>query len=48
MVAQILVTLHMFYLRQKNKLKERVIAGEMEDERRINTGDCDIHFKYRI
>jgi hypothetical protein len=46
-VANILVTIHLFYLLRLNKEKRAIIAGEREDTRKKTTGDRDLEFTYR-
>ena len=47
-VAQCLITAHMLWLRNQNKIKERVVSGEQAETRKRTTGDRDINFVYRI
>lgn len=45
-VAQITVAAFGFYLRRENRVKEQIASGEIEDSRRIRTGDAEVEFKY--
>lgn len=45
-VAQVTVAAFGFYLRRETKIKEQIAAGEIEDTRRIRTGDAEVEFKY--
>lgn len=47
-VAECLVTIHWFYLRRQEKEKREILAGNKEDKRAIQSGDRDIHFRYRL
>ncbi|KAI0480765.1 major facilitator superfamily domain-containing protein [Xylariaceae sp. FL0804] len=47
-VAEVLVTIHYFYLARLNKEKKAILAGEKEDARARKTGDRDLHFEYRL
>ncbi|PYH87550.1 MFS general substrate transporter [Aspergillus ellipticus CBS 707.79] len=44
-VAQIIVVLHMVYIRRENAHKEAILAGK-EDTRRVRTGDGELEFRY--
>ncbi|KAI1291185.1 high-affinity nicotinic acid transporter-like protein [Xylaria venustula] len=46
-VAEILITIHYFYLVRKNNEKRAISAGEKEDTRAKRTGDRDVQFEYR-
>ncbi|KAL4786832.1 MFS general substrate transporter [Aspergillus varians] len=47
-VSQGLIGLHIWYLRKENGVKQRIVAGEIEDIRKTRTGDRDVNYKYRI
>ncbi|KAL3459101.1 putative MFS transporter [Aspergillus heterothallicus] len=47
-VAEVLITVHIIYLRRQNRVKERILSGEIEDTRVKSTGDRDVEYKYRI
>lgn len=45
-VAQVVIGMHALYLRKENSAKEKIAAGEIEDTRRMQTGDAEVDFKY--
>lgn len=45
-VAQGVVTAHALYLRQENRVKAEILEGKMEDQRRVQSGDAELEFKY--
>jgi hypothetical protein len=45
-VSQVAVAGYGFYLRRENKIKEQIASGEIEDTRRVQTGDGEVEFKY--
>lgn len=45
-VAQVVIGIHAMYLRRENSVKEKIESGEMEDRRRMQTGDATVDFKY--
>lgn len=45
-VSQVTVAAFGFYLRRENKVKDQIAAGEIEDTRRVRTGDAEVEFKY--
>ncbi|KAI0383984.1 high-affinity nicotinic acid transporter-like protein [Hypomontagnella monticulosa] len=47
-VAEILISIHLIYLNRQNKEKERILAGEIEDNRSKKTGDRAADFIYRV
>lgn len=46
-VAEVLIVVHVLYLRRLNRAKERILVGEV-DTRKRRTGDGDVHYTYRI
>ncbi|PGH09856.1 hypothetical protein AJ79_05582 [Helicocarpus griseus UAMH5409] len=47
-VAQGLIVLNLFYLKYCDRVKAKIKSGEIEDKRKIRTGDRDLDFKYHI
>ena len=47
-VAEVLISIHLIYLRYMNKQKEQILAGEVEDTRKLTTGDRELEFRYRV
>jgi hypothetical protein len=47
-VAQVLIAGKIVYVRMCNRQKERILAGEIEDTRKIKTGDRELDFKYHM
>lgn len=47
-VSQLLILSKIFYIKRQNALKEKIVAGEMEDKRRVTDGDRALDFKYHI
>lgn len=47
-VSQCLIAGKIWYVRRQNAVKERIVSGEMEDERRFKTGDRELDFRYHI
>ncbi|KAJ5873034.1 uncharacterized protein N7529_005387 [Penicillium soppii] len=45
-VAQCAVAGFGFYLRRENKIKDQIASGEIEETRRVRTGDGEVDFKY--
>ncbi|KAF7712980.1 MFS-type transporter [Penicillium ucsense] len=45
-VSQIAVTFFGFYLRRENQVKARIENDEIQDTRRVQTGDAAVDFKY--
>ena len=37
-----------WYVRRENAVKERIMRGEVEDKRRVRTGDGEVDFRYHI
>jgi sugar phosphate permease len=47
-LAQVLIGIKYLYIRCCNSLKEKIQAGEVEDTRRVKTGDWELDFKYHL
>ncbi|KAJ9129341.1 MFS transporter [Coniochaeta hoffmannii] len=47
-VAQCLIVGKWFYIRRQNSLKSRIAKGEIEDTRKVKTGDRELDFKYHL
>ncbi|KAF2168734.1 hypothetical protein M409DRAFT_65153 [Zasmidium cellare ATCC 36951] len=47
-VSQLVILAKMWYIRSCGKLKERVANGEVEDTRKVKTGDWALDFKYHL
>jgi hypothetical protein len=45
-VSQVAVAAYGFYLRRENQVKDQIASGEIEDTRRIRSGDAEVEFKY--
>jgi hypothetical protein len=47
-LSQVLIVAKVFYVKQQNRMKERIESGEIEDKRKVKTGDHELDFKYHI
>ena len=47
-VSQFLILGKVFYIKRQNAIKEKIIAGEMDDKRKVTDGDRELDFKYHI
>ncbi|KKZ61730.1 hypothetical protein EMCG_03759 [[Emmonsia] crescens] len=47
-VAQGLIVVYFFYLKHCDKMKLKIKNGEIEDTRKVKTGDWDLDFKYHL
>jgi hypothetical protein len=47
-VSQCLILGKIWYVKRKNAEKERIVAGEKEDTRKVKDGDRALDFKYHI
>lgn len=47
-VAQLLIVGKMMYVKMCNQKKERIAKGEIEDDRKVKTGDRELDFKYHL
>jgi hypothetical protein len=36
------------YIKRCNRVKEKIASGEMEDNRKVKTGDGELDFRYHI
>jgi hypothetical protein len=46
--SQCLIAGKILYVKKENKLKARIANGEVEDKRRVKTGDREVDFLYHI
>jgi hypothetical protein len=47
-LSQCLIAGKIWYVKKENKLKERIAQGELEDKRRVKSGDREVEFRYHI
>lgn len=47
-VSQVLIVAKYFYIKRQNDLKDRISRGEIEDTRKVKTGDRELDFKYHL
>jgi hypothetical protein len=47
-VAQLLILVQIWYLKTCTTKKQKIANGEMQDTRKVKTGDWDLNFKYHI
>jgi predicted MFS family arabinose efflux permease len=47
-VAELLILTKAYYINRCTKKKEMIASGEIEDTRKVKTGDWDLDFKYHI
>ncbi|KAH8904695.1 MFS general substrate transporter [Coniochaeta sp. PMI_546] len=47
-VAQVLIVVKWLYIRRQNSLKSKIAKGEIEDKRKVKTGDRELDFKYHL
>jgi len=47
-LSQCLIAGKIWYVRKENAVKESIMRGEMEDKRRVKTGDGEVDFRYHI
>jgi hypothetical protein len=47
-LSQVLIAVKILYVKRQNTLKERISSGEVEDERKVRTGDREVDFRYHI
>jgi hypothetical protein len=47
-VAQLLIAAKILYVMMCNRTKERILKGEIEDTRKVKTGDRELDFKYHL
>ncbi|KAF9873327.1 major facilitator superfamily transporter [Colletotrichum karsti] len=46
--SQVLIVAKWLYIRHLNKVKARIASGEIEDTRKVQTGDRAVDFKYHL
>ncbi|KAK0667079.1 major facilitator superfamily domain-containing protein [Cercophora samala] len=47
-LAQLLILFTWLYIRRCNLLKEQIATGQVQDKRRVKTGDWELDFKYHL
>ncbi|OIW26939.1 MFS transporter [Coniochaeta ligniaria NRRL 30616] len=47
-VAQLLIIVKWLYIRRENSIKSKIAKGEIEDKRKVKTGDRELDFKYHL
>lgn len=47
-VSQLVIVLKALYIRRQTTLKEKIARGEVEDTRKVKTGDREVDFKYHL
>ncbi|KAH6605215.1 mfs transporter [Trichoderma cornu-damae] len=47
-LAQLVIIVKWFYLRHLNRQKDKIASGQMEDTRKVQTGDRAVDFKYHL
>ncbi|KAF6816382.1 MFS transporter [Colletotrichum sojae] len=47
-LAQLLVVIKWLYIRRCNEMKRKIASGEMEDKRKVKTGDWELDFHYHL
>ncbi|EXJ96271.1 hypothetical protein A1O1_01397 [Capronia coronata CBS 617.96] len=47
-LAQVVIVGKMFYIKQWNTKKDRIARGEIEDTRKVKTGDRELDFRYHL
>ncbi|KAL0934023.1 MFS transporter [Colletotrichum truncatum] len=47
-LAQILVIVKWLYIRRCNEMKRKIASGEIEDKRKVKTGDWELDFHYHL
>ncbi|KAF7930506.1 uncharacterized protein EAE98_004906 [Botrytis deweyae] len=47
-LAQILIVVKVWYVKSQNRTKEKIGKGEIEDNRKVKTGDGELDFEYHI
>lgn len=47
-VSQLVIVSKAVYVRSQTRLKQRIAKGEVEDTRRVKTGDRELDFKYHL
>jgi hypothetical protein len=47
-LSQVLIAGKILYVKRQNMLKERISKGEVDDTRKVRTGDRELDFRYHI
>lgn len=47
-LAQVLIVWKWLYLRRMNTVKSKIASGEVEDTRKVKSGDRELDFKYHL
>ncbi|KAJ0298561.1 hypothetical protein Brms1b_013356 [Colletotrichum noveboracense] len=47
-VSQLLIIAKWLYIRRCNEMKRKIASGEMEDTRKVKTGDWELDFRYHL
>ncbi|KAL7948431.1 major facilitator superfamily domain-containing protein [Trichoderma barbatum] len=47
-VSQLIIIAKWFYIRHRNNEKEKIASGQIEDTRKVQTGDRAVDFKYHL
>lgn len=47
-VAQLLIVTKALYIKRCSAIKAKIASGEIEDTRKVKTGDWDLDFKYHL
>jgi hypothetical protein len=47
-LSQCLIAGKILYVKRENRVKDMIMRGEMEDKRKVRTGDREVDFKYHI
>lgn len=47
-VSQVVIVLKALYIRRQTRTKERIARGEIQDTRKVTTGDRELDFKYHL
>jgi hypothetical protein len=47
-LSQVVIVGKMFYIKQWNTRKDKISRGEIEDTRKVKTGDRELNFRYHL
>jgi hypothetical protein len=47
-LSQVLIVIKILYVRDWNVRKEKIASGQMEDDRKVKTGDRALDFRYHL
>lgn len=47
-VSQVIIVLKAMYIRRQTRMKERIARGEIQDTRKVTTGDRELDFEYHL